>query len=181
MYNTLALVLMFGGLIIALAGALMFLFAMHTDSRGMAGLGIFLGVGIAFVGPTLLPKPPANAHTREVVTESIKLASLANGTTSTTTTRGTFLAASSTTTQEPIYQFVRDNKDGSYQLETIDGATRVREDATTGMARIDTTRCEYVNQDVRDKWGASCGDEVTTIHVPKGSILRNYTIDANKQ
>lgn len=181
MYVTLSIICQLVGVALMILGALYLLFGgPFTDKMAVISL-VALGGFTAFCVPNLMPKAPANAAKRDVVTKSVKLASLANGTATTTRTTSSFLATVSTTSQDPIYQFVRENNDGSYQIDTISGTTRVREDATAKTARIDTTRCEYVSADVRDKWGETCGDEVTTIHVPKGSILRNYRIDANKQ
>lgn len=180
-YQAISFALIAAGIIITIGGLLTFALGHGPRSPLTPLLAAAVGAFVTIAGPALLPKVPPNAATKQSVTDTIKLAALANGTTTKSVSSGSFLASTTTTSQEPIFQYVRANTDGSYQLETITGSTRVKEDATVKNARIETTQCQYVDKDVRDKWGASCGDKVTTIHIPAGSIARNYSVDANKQ
>lgn len=70
---------------------------------------------------------------------------------------------------------MRANDDETYVMDTITTDTPIKEDASPGEARIETTVCKWTDEFVA-RMAGHCGEQ-TIIHIPEGSIEREFGID----
>lgn len=141
---------------------------------GAIGFAILFGTG--FLKEALTRDEPRDPET---VVETIQLSALGNTTSTTSTTRSSFLSSTTTTAQKQIYGYLKKTPGGGYVMGEIDATTEVREDATPDTARIETRQCRFTDGSVTTMWGA-CGEAVTVIHVPAGSVTKDYQIDVTQ-
>jgi len=156
-----------GGVIIASA----LLRSWRDDMLAIAGAFLLVlgGAGLlgTFAWQASLPAKDKSYET----TNSVKLASLSNA--SEIEGRGSALYVR--VGEKNVYRYVEAHHDGSYTLEETDEALPIREDATASTSRIDTVVCAW-NDQITSMMLGNCG-VVTTIHVPKGSVSRDFSID----
>lgn len=169
---SLVMVISVGGLVCA---ALCAWAATSSESQGSWIGGAVLVAAMALGVPVALGRIVDGGPTVTSVVQVSPLVSLSNVATIEKTRIGLY---GTQITETDSYEVVVAHEDGSYTLERIDAAgVRIMEDADSSTARIEVTRCERLEDRARMVFGRWCGGAVTTVHVPVGGIVRDFTID----
>lgn len=162
-------------LVPAIVGLFLLAAAFVSDGRVTkfaCGVSGFLLIAVAVVIVLLQFTAAQDREEEWSVASSEKITSLANA----SEVKGQSGGFVTKVSEENVLRYIKDRGDGSYSLEEIpaDGVL-IREDAEAKTARVDEEECVRVGVDP-DSAFASCGDR-TVVHVPKGSVVSDFTID----
>lgn len=165
-------------LIIGGVGVVAFLGGLVADRRGAKIALCSAGAAALVLALIVVALQHFAAQDRDEqwsVERTSELASLANA----SEVKGESSAFVTRISEENVLRYVSAHPDGSYALEELpaDGVL-IREDADDASARIDFEKCLKVGVDEESPF-ASCGER-TVVHIPKGSIVRDFDINPGK-
>lgn len=178
-YNILAIALIGGTIIFALFGVI----REHSTTLAIFTLfSVLVGVILFPMASQIILKAMGVDTTapaqEDRILETINLAALNDGSSTSSKTRQGFLSSTTATDQKNVYKFVKKTPSGGYMIDQIDATgVEIFEDASPTTARIEKKQCHILDSSYARLWGNKCGPVVTTVHIPKGSIVHDYTID----